>query len=252
MMIRDQLSKIEAKLQAFVEGSVSKLILSQNNVSDLAVHLVKAMHSGLEQSDDGIALAPNMYLIKLAPIEAEFFNREPGLIDQLTKALEDAGREAGIVFSGKVVIKVEPSIHSQNKAVLVEAHRSSVDLPTTSALEIPISDMFADQQVPAFLIVDGTRVFSLDKPVLNIGRRSDNDLIIEDQRVSRLHAQLRWIRGQYILFDLESVGGTFVNNMQIKQLALRSGDVISLAGVPLVFGLDDIGLDKTQELNLQD
>jgi pSer/pThr/pTyr-binding forkhead associated (FHA) protein len=79
----------------------------------------------------------------------------------------------------------------------------------------------------------------LNGGVVNIGRRPDNHLVIDDARISRLHAQLRLVRGRYMLFDLESTGGTFINGERIRQHTLRPGDVISLAGVPLVYGQDD-------------
>jgi pSer/pThr/pTyr-binding forkhead associated (FHA) protein len=90
----------------------------------------------------------------------------------------------------------------------------------------------------AFLIIDGVKEFPLKKPVVNVGRRLDNDLVIDDPRVSRHHAQLRAIKSRYVLFDLNSSGGTFINGQRTSQTVLYPGDVISLAGVSLIFGQD--------------
>lgn len=103
-------------------------------------------------------------------------------------------------------------------------------------------DEEASENIPenAFLITQGNRSFPLKHGVISIGRRLDkNDLVLDDPRVSRYHAQLRLIGGQYILFDLESTGGTYVNGQRIKQSVIYSGDVISLAGVEVVFKLSD-------------
>jgi pSer/pThr/pTyr-binding forkhead associated (FHA) protein len=91
----------------------------------------------------------------------------------------------------------------------------------------------------AFLIVEGVKVFPLKQPVVNIGRRLDNQLVIDDPRVSRNHAQLRAIKGRFVVFDLNSTGGTFVNGQRASQTVLYPGDVISLAGVALIFGQDN-------------
>jgi len=91
----------------------------------------------------------------------------------------------------------------------------------------------------AFLIVEGVKVFPLKLPVINIGRRLDNQLVIDDPRVSRNHAQLRAIKGRFVVFDLNSTGGTFVNGQRASQTVLYPGDVISLAGVALIFGQDN-------------
>ena len=92
----------------------------------------------------------------------------------------------------------------------------------------------------AFLIVGGTQIFTLEEDVINIGRQLKNDLVVNDPRVSRKHAQIRVIKGRHILFDLGSSGGTKVNEKPIKQSSLHPGDVITLAGVPLVYGHDAI------------
>jgi pSer/pThr/pTyr-binding forkhead associated (FHA) protein len=87
--------------------------------------------------------------------------------------------------------------------------------------------------------VDGARVYQLKQSVINIGRRLGNHLVIDDPRVSRSHAQLRAINGRFVLFDLDSTGGTFINGQRRHQSILHPGDVISLSGVPLIFGQDN-------------
>ena len=91
----------------------------------------------------------------------------------------------------------------------------------------------------AFLIIEGVKVHPLNEAVVNIGRRLENQLVIDDPRVSRNHAQLRAIKGRFVLFDLNSTGGTFVNGQRTSQTVLYPGDVISLAGVALIFGQDN-------------
>ncbi|MFN2151650.1 MAG: FHA domain-containing protein, partial [Anaerolineales bacterium] len=100
----------------------------------------------------------------------------------------------------------------------------------------------------AFIILNGVQVYPLDQSVINIGRRSDNHVVIEDPRVSRHHAQIRAVNGRYEIFDLDSTGGTFVNRQRVNQSVLRPGDVISLAGVPLIYGQEaPNSLGKTRE-----
>jgi pSer/pThr/pTyr-binding forkhead associated (FHA) protein len=58
--------------------------------------------------------------------------------------------------------------------------------------------------------------------------------------VSRHHAQIRLRFGQYVIFDLGSQAGTMVNGKPIQQKALEPGDVISLAGVSLIYVEEDL------------
>src|SRR5512140_2062774 len=100
------------------------------------------------------------------------------------------------------------------------------------------ADMQDPARIPedAFVIVDGVKVIPLTQPLIRIGRRVENNLVLDDPRVSRSHAELRAINGRYVIFDLNSTGGTFVNGVRITQSVVYPGDVISLAGVNLVYG----------------
>lgn len=100
-----------------------------------------------------------------------------------------------------------------------------------------LSKIMAQQGLPkAFLIVNGTHIFPLNKHVISIGRLGENDLVIEDARISRHHAQFRFENNHFMLIDLQSTGGTSVNGTRVHQIALQVGDVISLAGIPLLYG----------------
>lgn len=90
------------------------------------------------------------------------------------------------------------------------------------------------KQEKAWLVVN-TQLYSLDRIVTNIGRSLDNDIVIQDAHVSRNHAQIRYENDQYILYDLNSTGGTFLNNKKIDQSVLHVGNIITLTNVPMVF-----------------
>ncbi len=94
----------------------------------------------------------------------------------------------------------------------------------------------SDHRQITFLIVDGSEVVTIDKPVTNNGRKSDNHIVINDEHVSRYHAQIKRIKGRYVILDLNSTVGTSVNGKRIDRKTLKPGDVISLGGVPLIYG----------------
>jgi pSer/pThr/pTyr-binding forkhead associated (FHA) protein len=95
--------------------------------------------------------------------------------------------------------------------------------------------------IPAnvFLVFEGTKAIPLDKPHITVGRSHDNTIVLDDPRVSRHHMEIRVIRDHFVLFDLNSSGGTFVNGQRVGQAILYLGDTISLAGVNLVFMQDN-------------
>ena len=88
--------------------------------------------------------------------------------------------------------------------------------------------------IAPFLFLGGT-AFRIHIPVTKIGRGEHNDLYIPDKTVSRSHAEIRHLQGAYILNDLDSTSGTFVNRERITEHVLQNNDVIHFASISLVF-----------------
>ena len=85
--------------------------------------------------------------------------------------------------------------------------------------------------MPAKLIGNGGplagREFSLEAPVVRIGRRDENDIVIKDPTVSRRHAEIRREGDDIILVDNGSTSGTLVNGAPIEgAYRLRDGDSV--------------------------
>ena len=69
----------------------------------------------------------------------------------------------------------------------------------------------------------------LDKPVLTIGRLRDNDVQVPSQRVSRVHARMRWENGAWVIEDAESLNGITYQGNRVDRHVLFNGDQIFLA-----------------------
>jgi pSer/pThr/pTyr-binding forkhead associated (FHA) protein len=99
-----------------------------------------------------------------------------------------------------------------------------------------------------YIIID-EQIYPLDKTIISIGRKLENDLVINNNFVSRRHAEIRYENGEFFIYDLGSTSGTFVNNQRVEKSILYSGDHITLANVPLVFiyegGPPESDLDET-------
>jgi pSer/pThr/pTyr-binding forkhead associated (FHA) protein len=85
-----------------------------------------------------------------------------------------------------------------------------------------------------FLIIN-QQITPLTKDVTRLGRQLDNDVVFQEESVSRNHAEIHCDLGKYILHDLQSTSGTFVNSRRIERCVLNSGDLISLASVQFMF-----------------
>lgn len=87
-------------------------------------------------------------------------------------------------------------------------------------------------------VVDGTekgKKYSLVKPVTKIGKKESNDFIIADSTVSRNHFSLEYTADSFLLRDLDSTNGTYVNGTKVKEAYLVPGDRIRIGNTTLEF-----------------
>ncbi len=88
---------------------------------------------------------------------------------------------------------------------------------------------------PNVFLVFNRQIIPLEKKITRLGRQLDNDLVFNEEFVSRFHAEIRFEDGKYVLYDNESTSGTLVNSKKIDRCVLNSGDLISLASIQIMF-----------------
>jgi hypothetical protein len=235
------LKQLEARLQALIEVRLLS-VLPGFKVKDFVIQkLASAMNDNLIEKD-GLKIAPNVYTIIVHPTLVANW-QEPPLIETIITSLKIAGDEAGLEFETPPTLSINTREDMSIDTISVIASHQVGPVPDTVGMTPvhngPMDEKSDGMPENAFLIIDGVKLFPLKMPVINIGRRLNNQLVIDDPRISRNHAQLRAIKGRFVVFDLNSTGGTFVNGQRTSQTVLYPGDVISLAGVPLVFGQDN-------------
>ena len=93
-------------------------------------------------------------------------------------------------------------------------------------------------QIPSAYLIVSSEVFKINRELTKIGRKLDNHIVLNDPRISRNHAQIRIVEGQFVIFDLNSTGGIYVNGNKVSKSVLYSGDLISLAGLMMKFAQD--------------
>ena len=69
----------------------------------------------------------------------------------------------------------------------------------------------------------------LNKPLLTVGRLSANDVQVANQRVSRLHARIRWENRAWVIEDADSVNGLIYDGHRVEQHTFANGDHIFIA-----------------------
>jgi hypothetical protein len=233
------LSKIEAQIAHWIEGSLSRILGSEISIADLTTRLARAMQAGVREDENGLLHAPQHYSIGLHP---DAMNKiEASISDvrrMLAEGLNDTAHSQGFLINTnpEIVLSSDPKL----KAWEISAAAWHQTSPLGKTHGIDNKAIPSDETFPrgAYLIVDGLRHIALNNPVINIGRKSENHVVLDDPHVSRSHAQLRARNGRFILFDLGSRGGTLINELPIREHILRPGDVFHVSGIAIVYGED--------------
>jgi len=235
------LDQLEAKLQSLVENQLTGLLPGVKSEDKIIQKLAIALKQNVIEQKNKDLMAPNVYTLIVAVDSAPIW-KQSHVIDILKNIIVTAGRDVGLRFDSAPTITITTDEnYGTDEATIVASHKlepveATQGMETNTNNEPETNDAIPEN---AFLIIEGVKVHPLKESVINIGRRLENHVVIDDPRISRNHAQLRAIKGRFVLFDLNSTGGTFVNGQRTSQTVLYPGDVISLAGVALIFGQDN-------------
>jgi hypothetical protein len=77
--------------------------------------------------------------------------------------------------------------------------------------------------------------FLLDKPSTTAGRHPESDIFLDDVTVSRRHAAFEREGDEFVVRDVGSLNGTYLNRERIDEAALASGDEVQIGKFRLVF-----------------
>lgn len=134
--------------------------------------------------------------------------------------------------------------------VLVRKIRSAPDNEVTKKSKAP---PFESGETPHHGVLEhvlepGRSPIPLWGVTFRLGRNADNDIRLEDNSVSRHHAQIhRGPDGAYVVSDLNSLNGVFVNGRQVQSSQLKEGDKLEIGDVALMFRLDSPGAGEASD-----
>jgi len=244
------LALIESKIQALLEGTVDRL-LYPGAASSLSSQITRMIDEKiLAQTDAKEKFAPDLITLTVSPEKWDAWQEAIPTLNQVASEVEASWLEQGHQF--RVPLRIQLA---QNASLAVNAIEISAALTLPSSDTSKTSLQVMTPEVPleavtpehAYFIINGREQCYLTKSIIKVGRRSTNDIQIDDPMVSREHLQLRAKQGRYLLFDLSSTGGTFLNNQAVKTAALKPGDVIRIGKTLLIYNQDipGTGLNPT-------
>lgn len=231
-----QIAQLEERLERLIEGAFASVFGKRLRAQDIALQLSRAMEDGIQamRGGDPRPIAPNFYLIRMNPdTRARFLQKHPDLADILSRHMVDLASSAGYRLDTMPHIQIIADVALDGGVVLVIAdHTGGNDTAVLQSVKTPIAH---DAPINPQLLIDGQKTIVLDGGLINIGRSRKNQIMLDDPHVSRQHAQIRLRFGHYMLFDITSQGGTYVNDVRVREHRLQPGDVVRIGKTRMVY-----------------
>jgi hypothetical protein len=248
------LRNLESKLAGLVEGTFSRAFKSEVRPVEIARKLAKEMEEHKVRSLSR-TYAPNEYAVWLSPDDrAQFEGYEDELARELSGyLLEHARRE-------RIALMTRPAIEFRTddrlglgefgiQARLVRPPASEADEPSQGdeghTMVYSVSDRLAeplrepDERRGTARLRIGERTEAVGSGGAVIGRSRGCDVVLDDENVSRRHAEVRPSGGSWIVKDLGSTNGVKVNGRRIQgPQSLKRGDTIQVGTSRLTFELE--------------
>jgi hypothetical protein len=249
------LARFERLMEQAVEGSLRRVFPTALQPIQLDKAAARAMEQAQVVGRRGREV-PNVYELHVASSDLiRFGDYREMLTDEVRRYLVDYARERGLRPAGEISVRLIDD--SRTRVGSVEAHGRFVGLSAKDQQDLEVdaevtrrlrlADLAAAQRTQAaatstagMMLTDTTGLrFALEPAsrVVRLGRGVDNDVVLAGTHVSRYHTQLRWVESSWLVYDLDSTNGTFVDDDKLlpgQAGALRAGSRLRLGDHELV------------------
>ena len=238
-------------MESMVEGSAKRLFRSPVTPAEITRRLERAMESQQTITVDRV-IVPSFYRAFLNPEDFRTLEAvQDDLEREMANYLRDLARERNFTLLQHPVVDVAPDPAVGRRSIQVVAEMTGVhpgNAPAGASTGVESTQVIQSKapSAPArqtnqsaeliMQTVNGTHTFPLDSNLVTIGRGLNNDIVLEDPRISRQHAQVRYKSRRFLIADQGSTNGTYVNGTPVtSEQVLRSGDIVSLGGLEMLF-----------------
>ncbi len=150
------------------------------------------------------------------------------------QALSEARGQAPVSYGEEFGTILASSLPGQRLAALPTPTPTPVP-SASSASASPGDGAALPPPSPPYLVRSDGAELRLESEMLKLGRGADNHIVVNDKRVSRLHAVLKREDRGYVLEDMGTLNGTYVNGQRIQRHVLVEGDSIGLGQTMFIY-----------------
>jgi hypothetical protein len=246
------LRTIEAKIEGLFEGVFGRAFRTHVQPIELARKLVKEMDEHRTVSVSRV-YAPNEFTVFLSPQDRrQLAGYEGSLVAELEEYLAEHARREGysLLTPPRVLVTTDDDLAVGEFGIATRLAGDTADAERAERAE-PLPEPPGETMVyrmpepaepappparPVATLTVGGRTYELTGARTVLGRSKHCDLQVPDLNVSRRHAEVRREGSAFVLADLGSTNGTFLNGRRVERAPLEDGDVITLGSTEVVFG----------------
>ena len=247
---------LEQRIEGLVSGVFGRAFAAELQPVEIARKLAKEMDSHRTASVSRVYV-PNSYTVWVSPDDHERLEGyERSLAGELAAYLLEHARERGYNLLSRPevtireddrlrlgefgiqarLVKHQAGADPEKEPVPAEHGQTMVYMPPVPA-EAAVPD--AAPAGTRAIVTLGQRRHVYEGPVVVIGRSKQADCVINDENVSRRHAELRrGPDGTWLVSDLGSTNGTKVNGRPVQRARLNPGDYVELGTSGFTFDID--------------
>lgn len=214
------LDNVERSLERAVNGAFARTFRSGVQPVEIGSALKRELDIGAVVVDRDRVLAPNRFVVRVSPGDAERLLKMGGTLEsELRGLVQKHATKQNYQFLGDAAVE----IHSDSSL-------------TAGVLQVDATQVEGRVNWVAAIEVDGNR-YELPRGVTVVGRGADCPIRIGDNAASRKHLELHWDGKNGLARDLGSTNGSKIDGERFREAKLESGTVITIGQTALRFGL---------------
>lgn len=214
------LKRIEQKLEKLVEGTFTRAFPSSVKPIELGKRIRRVLEDKKTIGVQGQIIIPNRYVISLSPKDLENIESiQESIQREISSSIRDHANDENYHFQGTLTVEIF----------------SNSSLKTGS---IEVDGLFEENKggfPPGSLIDENGKRLIITEQKLSIGRDKESTMQVVDVEVSRNHAEIRLLNTSFVLIDLQSTNGTYVNGQRVQEHTLQNFDQIKIGSTILLF-----------------
>lgn len=214
------LKRIEQKLEKLVEGTFTRAFPSSVKPIELGKRVRRVLEDKKTIGVQGQIIIPNRYVISLSLKDLENIESiQESIQREISSSIRDHANDENYHFQGTLTVEI----------------LSNSSLKTGS---IEVDGLFEENKggfPPGSLINENGERLIITEQKLSIGRDKESTMQVVDVEVSRNHAEIRLLNTSFVLIDLQSTNGTYVNGQRVQEHTLQNFDQIKIGSTILLF-----------------